>query len=154
MGDLTLPEHLQGEMGRSRRRPRPDDDPGSAFKEPLEVRLVEIRQRLGRLQARLRDQCPGRHAYVDHGDGKLPWCDACGFTDTGLYRCELGQGGSKAARRAMARLQVTLQDRCPGEHRYVQHRDGKPRWCESCGLTNIGLHSSHYEAKDHELAGR
>jgi hypothetical protein len=102
MSDLTLPEHLQGEVGRSRRRPRPDDDPGSAFKDPLEVRLVEIRQRLGRSQARLRDQCPGGHAYVDYGDGKLPWCDACGFTDTGLHRCELGQGGSKAARRAAA----------------------------------------------------
>jgi hypothetical protein len=49
---------------------------------------------------------------------------------------------------------MTLQDRCRGEHRYVQHGDGKPPWCESCGLTNIGLHSSHYEAKDHELAGR
>jgi hypothetical protein len=29
-----------------------------------------------------------------------------------------------------------MRARCPGEHRYVQHGDGKPQWCEACGLTN------------------
>jgi hypothetical protein len=39
------------------------------------------------------------HQYVRHGDGVLPWCEASGFTDAGLHRCEL-VGEGKAARRA------------------------------------------------------
>jgi hypothetical protein len=27
---------------------------------------------------------------------------------------------------------------CPGEHRLVQHRDGKPPWCEACGRDGMG----------------
>jgi hypothetical protein len=49
-----------------------------------------VRDRLARLQAKIRDRCPGEHRYVRHRDGKPPWCDACGFTDIGLYRSEVG----------------------------------------------------------------
>jgi hypothetical protein len=91
-------------------------------------------------------------AGIAHRDGMLPWCDACGFTDTGLHRTELGAGEGKAARQVLERLDAMLRARCLGEHRYVQHGDGKPPWCEACGLTNIGLHSSDYEAEDHEPA--
>jgi hypothetical protein len=59
---------------------------------PLEGRILEVRRGLARLQATLGDQCPGEHRYVQHRDGKLPWCDACGYTDTGLHRRELGGG--------------------------------------------------------------
>jgi hypothetical protein len=48
---------------------------------------------------------------------------------------------------------ATLRDQCPGDHRYVRHRDGVLPWCEACGLTNIGLHNSDYGA-DHEPAAR
>jgi hypothetical protein len=59
---------------------------------PLEERIVEVRRRLARLQERIRDQCPGEHRYLPHGDGKLPWCPKCGFTDAGLHRSENGNG--------------------------------------------------------------
>ena len=59
---------------------------------PLEVRIMETRQALERLQARLREQCPGEHRYVQHRAGWPPWCKACGFTDVGLHRSEYGPG--------------------------------------------------------------
>jgi hypothetical protein len=59
---------------------------------PLEERILQIRRALARLQATLRDRCPGEHRYVQHRDGKLPWCDSCGFTDAGLHRGEVGLG--------------------------------------------------------------
>jgi hypothetical protein len=61
---------------------------------PLEVRIAETREALARLQARICQQCPGLHRYVDHGDVKPPWCDSCGYTDVGLHRSEIGQGHS------------------------------------------------------------
>ena len=59
---------------------------------PLEVRIMETRQALERLQARLREQCPGEHRYVQHRARWPPWCKACGFTDVGLHRSEYGPG--------------------------------------------------------------
>ena len=56
---------------------------------PLKDRLAETRRALERLQARLRDRCPGVHEYVQHCDLKPPWCDACGYTDSGLHKREL-----------------------------------------------------------------
>jgi hypothetical protein len=41
---------------------------------------------------RLRDQCPGDHKYVQHRDGRLPWCDWCQFTESGLHRTQVGLG--------------------------------------------------------------
>jgi hypothetical protein len=57
---------------------------------PLEVRLAETRAALARWQVTIRDRCPGEHRYVQHVAWKLPWCDACGYTDAGLHRSELG----------------------------------------------------------------
>lgn len=31
----------------------------------------------------IRAHCPGRHAYVQHRDGRSPWCEACGYTERG-----------------------------------------------------------------------
>jgi hypothetical protein len=59
---------------------------------PLEDRLAVVRRGLARPHARLADQCPGDHQYVQHRDGKPPWCDACGFRDIGLHRREYGTG--------------------------------------------------------------
>ena len=61
---------------------------------PLEERIAEIRGGLARLQAKIRDRCPGVHRYVQHLDGRLPWCDACGYVDNGLHRSEVGLGHS------------------------------------------------------------
>jgi hypothetical protein len=57
---------------------------------PLQVRLMETRQALARLQASIAERCGPEHRYVRHRDGKAPWCDACGYTDAGLHRSELG----------------------------------------------------------------
>jgi hypothetical protein len=59
---------------------------------PLEVRLMETREALARLQQSIREQCPGDHRYVQHRVGWPPWCEACGFTDIGLHRSEYGRG--------------------------------------------------------------
>jgi hypothetical protein len=67
--------------------------PKLAATDPASTHL-EVRRRLARLQERIRDQCPGEHRYVAHGDGKLPWCDHCGFTDAGLHRTENGMSHS------------------------------------------------------------
>jgi hypothetical protein len=66
-----------------------DGFPGE-FKTLLEGRLAEVRRRLERLQQRLRDRCPGPHEYTPHRAGEFPWCEDCGFTDTGLHRSEIG----------------------------------------------------------------
>jgi hypothetical protein len=68
------------------------ETPPPLEKRPLEERIMETRRALARLQARIRDQCPGDHKYVQHRDGELPWCDACGYTDAGLHRSEHGPG--------------------------------------------------------------
>jgi hypothetical protein len=47
-----------------------------------------VRAGLARLQARLRAERP---VYTDHGDGKLPWCDACRCTECGLHITEVGE---------------------------------------------------------------
>jgi hypothetical protein len=67
-------------------------EPPEDRRPPLEQRILEVRRALARLQAKLRDRCPGDHEYVQHRDGKLPWCDGCGYTDTGLHRSEVGLG--------------------------------------------------------------
>ena len=77
---------------RSRRSDRLTADEERLERIPLDERLLEWRGRLARLQARLRDQCPGDHRYVRHRDGKPPWCDSCGYTDVGLHRTENGTG--------------------------------------------------------------
>ena len=59
---------------------------------PLEVRLLETRQALARLQVRIRANCPGEHQYVQHRADRLPCCPHCGFTDVGLHRSEYGPG--------------------------------------------------------------
>jgi hypothetical protein len=78
--DLDDDEDLDGEV---RRR---------WFKVPFEERLQLVRSGLAKLQATIREQCPGPHEYVHHGDGNLPWCRACGYTDVGLHRSETGLG--------------------------------------------------------------
>lgn len=35
-------------------------------------------------------------------------------------------------------LSALLLASCPGPHRYVQHRDGRPPWCRACGYTAAG----------------
>ena len=59
---------------------------------PIEVRLMETREALARLQQRIAAQCPGEHVYVQHRVGWPPWCEACGYTDTGLHRSEYSRG--------------------------------------------------------------
>lgn len=39
---------------------------------------------------------------------------------------------------ARLRLADTIRNACPGDHRYVQHRDGMRPWCEACGYTAAG----------------
>lgn len=47
-----------------------------------------------------------------------------------------------AARVIDAKLDLAdlIRSRCPGPgvHAYVQHRDGRPPWCEACGYTESG----------------
>ncbi|HEY6115301.1 MAG TPA: hypothetical protein VI172_05030 [Candidatus Dormibacteraeota bacterium] len=31
-----------------------------------------------------------------------------------------------------------IRDACPGPHKAVQHRDGRPPWCRVCGYTDDG----------------
>ena len=64
--------------------------PPLAERIPFEVRLLEVRRRLARLQATIAEQCGPEHRYVQYVDWKLPWCDACGYTDAGVHRSELG----------------------------------------------------------------
>lgn len=58
---------------------------------PLAERMLEVRAALARLQAKIRDQCPGEHRYVARSGG-LPCCPECGFTECGLHRTEVGTG--------------------------------------------------------------
>ena len=81
----------EGARERARRRINvsPVEQPSPVEEPSLEDRIRVVRERLSRLQARIREQCPGPHEYVQQGDGKLPWCDACRFTDTGLHLSDL-----------------------------------------------------------------
>lgn len=36
-------------------------------------------------------------------------------------------------------LIMLLETSCPGPHKYVQHRDRKPPWCNACGYTGAGF---------------
>lgn len=45
---------------------------------------------------------------------------------------------ARDARKILAELQDAMQRACPGEHRLVQHRDGKPRRCPDCRRTDSG----------------
>jgi hypothetical protein len=65
-------------------------EPGEDNWPPLQLRLAETRAALQRLQATIRDQCPGQHEYVKHSDGRFPYCEACRYTDCGLRLSELG----------------------------------------------------------------
>lgn len=40
---------------------------------------------------------------------------------------------------AMDNLEEYVANLCPGPHRTVQHRDGKPPWCNLCRRTWDGL---------------
>lgn len=55
------------------------------------------------------------------------------------------------AKQAMAaardELAAAIEDRCPGTHRLVQHRDGLVPWCHSCGRTATGDVPSRRTAK-------
>jgi hypothetical protein len=46
---------------------------------------------------------------------------------------------SMAAFEAIEKLQTLLSDYCGPGHEYVQHRDGRPAWCEQCGYTREGI---------------
>jgi hypothetical protein len=40
-----------------------------------------------RLAEVLRENCPGRHRYVQHRDARPPWCPECGYGQDGVrYR--------------------------------------------------------------------
>jgi hypothetical protein len=47
---------------------------------------------------------------------------------------------------AKAQLQLAIEAECPGPHKYVQHRDAKPPWCEVCGYTAGGFHRHELNA--------
>jgi hypothetical protein len=44
----------------------------------------------------------------------------------------------------LARLHAKIAEQCPGEHRYVRHRDNRPPWCDACGYTDVGLHLTEF----------
>ena len=67
------------------------ETPSPLQERPLEERILEVRAALARLQAKIRDQCPGEHRYVARSGG-LPCCPECGFADVGLHRSEVGLG--------------------------------------------------------------
>ena len=46
----------------------------------LTLDVIDARQALA--DAILR-ACPGPHSYVQHRDGREPWCQACGYTAQG-----------------------------------------------------------------------
>lgn len=39
---------------------------------------------------------------------------------------------------AVSRAEQLIASNCPGPHRYVQHRDHKPPWCNQCRYTEAG----------------
>lgn len=55
----------------------------------------------------------------------------------------LDQASIDEARVRVDRDEIALRDLvrelCPGPHRVVQHRDGKPSWCRACGRTARGV---------------
>ena len=94
--DELTPEPYQPPAGgsNSSQRLTADEDQERAawFRLPFELRLAVVRRGLARWHAMLADRCPGEHEYVAHRDSRPPWCDACGFTDSGLHRSEYGSG--------------------------------------------------------------
>lgn len=40
--------------------------------------------------------------------------------------------------KARAELSKFVHDHCPGPHRLVQHRDGRPPWCKACRRNRRG----------------
>lgn len=46
---------------------------------------------------------------------------------------------SEAAATARAGLASLIANLCPGPHDYVQHRDRRPAWCETCRYTINGV---------------
>jgi hypothetical protein len=57
-----------------------------------------VRARLQRLHAKISAECSGEHRYVKHRDLNPPWCDACGYTDTGLHGSEVHLGQAREGR--------------------------------------------------------
>jgi hypothetical protein len=57
---------------------------------PLEDRIREVRAWMARLQARIAETSGEQHVYVQHDDLNFAWCDACGYTETGLHKSECG----------------------------------------------------------------
>lgn len=39
---------------------------------------------------------------------------------------------------AQKNLSALVTGACPGEHKPVQYRDGKPPWCKHCGRSGLG----------------
>ena len=62
---------------------------------PLEERILEVRAALARLQAKVRDQCPGEHRYVARSGG-LPCCPECGFRESVCTEAKWVWGTGKA----------------------------------------------------------
>jgi hypothetical protein len=42
-------------------------------------------------------------------------------------------------RAALQRLQRRLAEQCGSEHRYVDHHDERPPWCDRCRVLDCGL---------------
>lgn len=47
---------------------------------------------------------------------------------------------------AQAALFAVVISACPGEHRIIQHRDGRAPWCPLCGRDKFGLRQGHVRA--------
>lgn len=59
-----------------------------------------------------------------------------------LWRAEEEMAGGLADDRTKMERQLDVDEcRRSGKHKPVQHRDGKPRWCETCRLTEGGFDS-------------
>lgn len=48
------------------------------------------------------------------------------------------EAAAEAVRATRQRLANLLTERCPGPHRFVQHRDHRPPWCRACRYTAGG----------------
>lgn len=40
---------------------------------------------------------------------------------------------------ARLNLADAIRDACPKPHRFVQHRDHQPAWCNTCGRGELGV---------------
>jgi hypothetical protein len=47
-------------------------------------------------------------------------------------------------REGLARLHASIAEQCPGEHRFVDHGDENPPWCDACGHCDNTLPLSGY----------